>query len=218
MKSLYDLNKRTLDIFGATIGLVLFFPVMACVAFAIKLDSKGPIFFLQERIGKNGRVFRILKFRSMVVNAEQMGGGIFNTKNDTRVTKVGNFIRNTSLDELPQFFNILIGDMSLVGPRPPVTYELGDYENWSEDLKLSFSVRPGVTGLAQVSGRNELSWDEKTKLNLMYLKRRGFFYDLYLILLTLVKVFKNEGSHELESNIAKDKKRLESNQNGSIKK
>lgn len=213
MKTFYEINKRFFDILGSSVGIILFSPIMICVFIAIKLDSKGPVLFLQERLGKNGSLFRIIKFRSMVVNAEHMDGGIFNTKNDSRVTRVGKFIRNTSLDELPQFFNILIGDMSFVGPRPPVKYELGDYENWSKELKLSFSIKPGVTGLAQVSGRNELSWDEKTKFNLTYLKRRSFFYDLYLIFLTLVKVLKNEGSHELESNIEIDKKRLEKNKN-----
>lgn len=147
----------------------------------------------------------------MVVNAENMEGGIFNTANDPRVTKTGNFLRNSSLDEIPQFINILRGDMSFVGPRPPVTYELGDYEGWDADLKKSFSVKPGVTGLAQVSGRNELNWDEKTKLNLEYIEKYrsyGLLFDIKIILLTIVKVLKNEGSHELSDNIEADKKRM----------
>ncbi len=203
--------KRFFDIFFSLIGLTLVFPILLVVAIAIKIDSSGPIFFFQKRIGINGKVFSIIKFRTMVVNAENMEGGIFNTANDPRVTKTGNFLRNSSLDEIPQFINILRGDMSFVGPRPPVTYELGDYEGWDADLKKSFSVKPGVTGLAQVSGRNELNWDEKTKLNLEYIEKYrsyGLFFDIKIILLTIVKVLKNEGSHELSDNIEADKKRM----------
>lgn len=203
--------KRFFDIFFSLIGLTLVLPILLVIAIAIKIDSSGPIFFFQKRLGINGKVFSIIKFRTMVVNAENMEGGIFNTENDPRVTKVGNFLRNSSLDEIPQFINILIGDMSFVGPRPPVTYELGDYEGWDTDLKKSFSVKPGVTGLAQVSGRNELNWDEKTKLNLEYIEKYrnyGLIFDVKIILLTIVKVLKNEGSHELSDNIEADKKRM----------
>ncbi|MEZ8481627.1 UDP-phosphate galactose phosphotransferase [Vibrio splendidus] len=203
--------KRFFDIFFSLIGLTLVLPILLVIAIAIKIDSSGPIFFFQKRIGINGKVFSIIKFRTMVVNAENMEGGIFNTANDPRVTKTGNFLRNSSLDEIPQFINILIGDMSFVGPRPPVTYELGDYEGWDAGLKKSFSVKPGVTGLAQVSGRNELNWDEKTKLNLEYIEKYrsyGLLFDIKIILLTIVKVLKNEGSHELSDNIEADKKRM----------
>ncbi|EAP95059.1 MULTISPECIES: sugar transferase [Vibrio] len=203
--------KRFFDIFFSLIGLTLVLPILLVIAIAIKIDSSGPIFFFQKRIGINGKVFSIIKFRTMVVNAENMEGGIFNTANDPRVTKTGNFLRNSSLDEIPQFINILRGDMSFVGPRPPVTYELGDYEGWDADLKKSFSVKPGVTGLAQVSGRNELNWDEKTKLNLEYIEKYrsyGLLFDIKIILLTIVKVLKNEGSHELSDNIEADKKRM----------
>ncbi|MEZ8644886.1 sugar transferase [Vibrio cyclitrophicus] len=203
--------KRFFDIFFSLIGLTLVFPILLVIAIAIKIDSSGPIFFFQKRIGINGKVFNIIKFRTMVVNAENMEGGIFNTANDPRVTKIGNFLRNSSLDEIPQFINILRGDMSFVGPRPPVTYELGNYEGWDADLKKSFSVKPGVTGLAQVSGRNELNWDEKTKLNLEYIEKYssyGLLFDIKIILLTIVKVLKNEGSHELSDNVEADKKRI----------
>lgn len=206
-----NIMKRFFDIFFSLIGLTLVLPILLVIAIAIKIDSSGPIFFFQKRIGINGKVFSIIKFRTMVVNAENMEGGIFNTVNDPRVTKTGNFLRNSSLDEIPQFINILRGDMSFVGPRPPVTYELGDYEGWDADLKKSFSVKPGVTGLAQVSGRNELNWDEKTKLNLEYIEKYrsyGLLFDIKIILLTIVKVLKNEGSHELSDNIEADKKRM----------
>lgn len=206
-----NVMKRLFDIFFSLTGLVLVLPLLLVIAIAVKINSPGPIFFLQKRIGINGKVFSIVKFRTMVVNAESMEGGIFNTANDPRVTKIGNFLRNSSLDEIPQFINILRGDMSFVGPRPPVTYELGDYESWDADLKKSFSVKPGVTGLAQVSGRNELNWDEKTKFNLEYIDKYrsyGLLFDIKIILLTIVKVLKNEGSHELSDNIEADKKRM----------
>ncbi|MEM8096755.1 sugar transferase, partial [Morganella morganii] len=161
--------------------------------------------------GKDGKIFYIYKFRSMVVNAENMENGLFNTKDDPRITRLGNFLRNSSLDEVPQFINIMKGDMSFVGPRPPVTYELGSYDSWNEELKKSFSVKPGVTGLAQVSGRNELNWDQKTVFNLRYIenqKKYGLLYDIKIILLTIYKVIKNEGSHELEDNVEQDRKRI----------
>lgn len=203
----YTFTKRTFDIVFSIFGLIIFSPFFLLIPFFIKAESQGPIFFRQKRIGKDGAVFEIFKFRTMVVNAESMGDGLFNTVDDPRVTKVGKFLRNSSLDEIPQFLNILKGDMSTVGPRPPVTYELGDYNGWCSELKKSFSVKPGVTGLAQVSGRNELSWDEKTRFNLEYLDKKGFFFDLYIIILTIIKVLKNEGGYELQSNIEKDRLR-----------
>ncbi|WP_318435502.1 sugar transferase [Photobacterium leiognathi] len=203
--------KRIFDLFFSIVGIILFSPFFIIIPILIKRESDGPVLFKQDRIGINGKIFSIYKFRSMVVNAENIGGGLFNTADDPRVTRVGNFLRNTSLDEIPQFLNILKGDMSFVGPRPPVTYELGDYNDWDEDLKKSFSIKPGVTGLAQVSGRNELNWDQKTKYNLEYLekeKKYGLIYDVKIILLTIYKVIKNEGCHELSENIEKDKERI----------
>ncbi|MBP2698839.1 sugar transferase [Vibrio parahaemolyticus] len=203
--------KRIFDLFFSIVGIILFSPFFIIIPILIKRESDGPVLFKQDRIGINGKIFSIYKFRSMVVNAENIGGGLFNTADDPRVTRVGNFLRNTSLDEIPQFLNILKGDMSFVGPRPPVTYELGDYNDWDEDLKKSFSIKPGVTGLAQVSGRNELNWDQKTKYNLEYLekeKKYGLIYDIKIILLTIYKVIKNEGCHELSENIEKDKERI----------
>ncbi|MZG57876.1 sugar transferase, partial [Photobacterium lucens] len=119
--------KRIFDLFFSIVGIILFSPFFIIIPILIKRESDGPVLFKQDRIGINGKIFSIYKFRSMVVNAENIGGGLFNTADDPRVTRVGNFLRNTSLDEIPQFLNILKGDMSFVGPRPPVTYELGDY-------------------------------------------------------------------------------------------
>ena len=160
---MYALNlfvKRTFDIVSSGILAVLLIPLWMVTAAAIKADSRGSVFFVQERRTKDGKVFGMLKFRSMVVNAEQMEGGLFNYENDPRVTKVGRFLRNSSLDELPQLFNILKGDMSVVGPRPCVTYELGDFETLNKRYKKRFQVKSGLTGLAQVKGRNDISWDD----------------------------------------------------------
>ncbi len=203
--------KRLFDVFFGVIGLVIVSPLFIAIAIAIKLDSKGAVFFKQGRLGLNGKPYNIYKFRSMVENAENMGTGLFNYENDPRVTVVGNILRNTSLDEFPQFINIIKGDMSFVGPRPPVTYELGDYKDFGDNLKKCFTVKPGVTGLAQVRGRNELSWDEKIKFNLMYIEnfyKWGIIYDIQLILLTVYKVLKNEGSHELSENSEQDMARI----------
>ena len=128
---MYRLNlivKRSFDIISCLIAVILLIPVWIIVAIAIKLDSKGPVFFKQGRRTKDGRIFQMLKFRSMVVNAENQGTGLFSYENDPRVTKVGAFLRKTSIDEFPQFFNVLMGDISVVGPRPCVTYELGDFD------------------------------------------------------------------------------------------
>lgn len=198
----YLIVKSILDFIFALFLLILLLPLMFLIAFAIKIDSKGPVFFKQGRLGRNGKVFSIYKFRTMIENAENMGTGLFNYKDDFRVTRVGKFLRLTSLDELPQLYNILIGDMSFVGPRPPVTYELGKFEDLNEEQKKRFIIKPGITGLAQISGRNELSWDDKIKLDNIYieeLKRFGFMIDLKIILLTIYKVLSMEGSYEVKN-------------------
>ena len=145
---MYKLNlfiKRCFDFVSCLIAVILLTPVWIIVAIAIKLDSKGSIFFKQGRRTKDGRVFQMLKFRSMVVDAEKQGTGLFSYDNDPRVTKVGAFLRKTSIDELPQFFNVLKGDMSLVGPRPCVTYELGDFDTLNKKYKKRFQVKGGIT-------------------------------------------------------------------------
>ena len=161
--------KRILDAVISAAALVVLAPVFLMIAVAIKADSKGSVFFKQGRRTKNGRIFQMYKFRSMIVNAERMGSGLFNYENDPRVTRVGRFLRNTSLDELPQLINVLKGDMSLVGPRPCVSYELGDYETLNARYKKRFRVLAGVTGLAQVTGRNELPWDIKVNYDNLYI-------------------------------------------------
>jgi lipopolysaccharide/colanic/teichoic acid biosynthesis glycosyltransferase len=211
LKFFHDITKRFFDlVFGVT-GLVLVLPLFIIIAVAIKNDSKGPVFFRQGRLGKDKKPYMIYKFRSMVENAEYMGDGIFNMENDSRVTKVGHFLRNTSLDELPQFINIIIGEMSFLGPRPPVTYELGDLNDLTQEFEDRFRVKPGVTGLAQVNGRNELSWDRKVKYDNLYIEqfyKWGILLDIKLILVTIWKVIQNEGSHEVVENVKKDMDRI----------
>lgn len=191
--------KRMFDIISSGFLSVILIPLWIVIGIAIKIDSKGPVFFKQGRRTKNGRVFNMLKFRSMVVNAEQMGAGLFNYENDPRVTKVGRFLRDSSLDELPQLFNILLGDMSVVGPRPCVTYELGDFETLNKRYKKRFEVKAGLTGLAQVKGRNDISWDEKVGYDNQYVdefKRIGILEDLKILFWSVAKVFKKENIYE----------------------
>jgi len=212
MNSINNFLKRVFDIVFSVLLLLALLPFFIFIAIAILIDSKGPIFFKQPRLGLKGKVFNIYKFRSMVVGAERMGTGLFNYSNDPRVTKVGRFLRDYSLDELPQLFNILKGDMSFVGPRPPVTYELGDYMNFEGLLKQRFIMKPGVTGLAQINGRNELSWDEKIVFDNKYISdfsRFGILLDIKILFITVFKVLRNEGSHELEQNAEKDMSRID---------
>ena len=204
--------KRIFDVCFGVFGLIVMLPLLVLVIAGIRLDSKGPVFFSQARLGLNKHPFNIYKFRSMVVGAEGMDAGIFNVKNDSRITKFGNFLRNTSIDELPQLINIIKGDMSFVGPRPPVTYELGDLDKLSSKFESRFDMKPGVTGLAQVSGRNELSWDEKVIYDNRYIElfnKWGILIDIKLIILTILKVVKNEGSHEIAENVERDRKRID---------
>jgi len=191
--------KRFFDILLCVVAMIILIPVWLIVAIAIKCDSKGPVLFAQERRTKNGRVFKMYKFRSMVVNAESMGAGLFNFKDDPRVTKVGRFLRNTSIDELPQLWNVIKGDLSIVGPRPCVKYELGDFETLNKKYKKRFEVRAGITGLAQIKGRNENSWEEKVTYDNMYIdkfKKQGLWLDVKILFETVFKVFKKQDIYE----------------------
>ena len=187
--------KRLVDLLGALFGFALLLPLFIVLAVAIKLDSKGPVLFKQGRRTKDGRIFKMWKFRSMVVNAESIGSGLFSYENDPRITKVGRFLRNTSLDELPQLFNVLEGSLSLVGPRPCVTYELGDFDTLNKRYKKRFSVKAGITGLAQARGRNENSWDEKVSLDNEYIdlfQKQGVWIDMVVLFETFINVFKSK--------------------------
>lgn len=190
---IYLFLKRLIDITGSLIGLIILSPIFIVVSIAIKLeDPKGSIFFGQERNGKYPKTFKMYKFRSMVHNAEElleqlkaqneMNGPAFKMKNDPRITKVGKFIRKTSIDELPQLINILKGDMSFVGPRPPIPREVAEYDEYQLQR---LSVKPGLTCYWQVSGRNNIDFEEWIELDLKYIKERNIFIDIKLILMTI---------------------------------
>lgn len=191
--------KRLFDICLTAVAIVILLPLWIVVGILIKLDSKGPILFKQSRRTKDGRVFMMWKYRSMVVNAENMGSGLFCYDNDPRITKLGRIIRKTSIDELPQLFNVLMGDISVVGPRPCVTYELGDFDTLNKKYKKRFQMKGGITGLAQCKGRNENSWDEKVRLDNEYIerfKKEGVWLDIKIIWWTIVKVFQSANINE----------------------
>ncbi|WYP28583.1 sugar transferase [Alkalihalobacillus sp. FSL W8-0930] len=190
----YLLVKRLVDIFGSLTGLLMFLPLFFILAVMIKVeDPKGPIFFKQVRVGKDGKKFNMYKFRSMITNAEDMlkdlldknevSGLMFKMKDDPRITRVGKFIRKTSIDEIPQLFNVLKGDMSLVGPRPPLMREVKEYSNYHKQRLL---VTPGCTGIWQVSARNEVGFDQMVEMDLEYMKCRSLVFDVKLIISTVL--------------------------------
>jgi exopolysaccharide biosynthesis polyprenyl glycosylphosphotransferase len=195
--------KRLLDICGAFVGLCITALLFPFIAIAIKKDSPGPIFFGQERVGTSGRVFRCWKFRSMYIDAEErkkelmaqneMKGAIFKIKDDPRITRVGRFLRKTSLDELPQFWNVLKGQMSLVGTRPPTPAEVTQYENWH---RRRISIKPGITGMWQISGRNRIEdFDEIVRLDLYYIDKWSIWLDILILFKTVRAVFAGSGGY-----------------------
>ena len=183
--------KRLLDIVLSVLGIVICCIPMLIIAIAIKIDSPGPVIFKQKRLGYKGKVYEIWKFRSMCVGAEQTGSGVYSGKGDARVTRVGNILRKTSLDELPQFFNTLVGSMSFVGPRPPMTYHPGSWEEYTDEQRRMFDVRPGITGWAQVNGRKGVEWHRRIEMNVWYVDHVSFWLDLKIIWLTVWKVVSN---------------------------
>lgn len=183
---MYPALKRFFDVAISLLGLIVLSPLLIVTALAIKLESNGPVIFRQERLGLHGKVFKIWKFRSMSVGAEK--GGVYSQKGDPRVTRIGRFIRATSIDELPQFFNIIKGDMSIIGPRPVLTYHPWPLADYTEKQKTRFSVRPGVTGWAQVNGRKDVPWDQRLEYDAAYVRKLSFGFDVKIFLLTIVKV------------------------------
>lgn len=188
--------KRVFDFIMALIGLTLALPFLLIVAIAIKIDSKGPIIFTQERVGKNGKVYRMYKFRSMCVGAEQQEGGVYCTKGDKRVTRVGKFIRATSIDELPQLVNILLGQMSFIGPRPVLTYYPKKWEEYTEEELRRFKVLPGVTGWAAVHGRKTNTIDARFAYDNYYVEKLSLWLDIKIFFMTIKSVFTNEGNED----------------------
>lgn len=195
--------KRAIDCIISFLVLAVGAVPMLIVAILIKLDSPGPVLFKQERIGKNGKVFKILKFRSMCQNAEHTGSGVYSGKNDSRVTRIGRILRATSIDELPQAINILRGDMALIGPRPPLTYHPWPYEEYTEEQKRMFEVRPGITGWAQVCGRKNVEWHKRIRLNVWYIDHISFRLDLRIFLMTIFKILRNEDNANVGETVKK---------------
>jgi exopolysaccharide biosynthesis polyprenyl glycosylphosphotransferase len=196
------LIKRGMDILGGVVGLVIFSPLIGAIALAIRWDSNGPIFFRQERLGESERPFEVIKFRSMRVGAEaeqqrllamnEADGPLFKIRDDPRLTRVGRWIRRASLDELPQFVNVLRGEMSLVGPRPPLASEVAKYHGWQ---RKRLSVKPGITGLWQVSGRSDLAFDEMCLLDIYYIENWSLWLDVRIILRTIPQFFLGKGAY-----------------------
>ncbi|OKZ87658.1 sugar transferase [Clostridium sp. 29_15] len=190
---LYEVIKRIIDIVASFTGLILLSPLILIVSMLIKLESKGEVIFKQKRVGLNGKEFYMYKFRSMVINAEElkeqlesqneMSGPMFKIKDDPRITKVGKFIRKTSIDELPQLINVIKGDMSLVGPRPSLPKEVKKFEQW---MMERLEVKPGLTCIWQISGRNNIDFEDWMKLDIKYVRERSFKLDMKLILKTVL--------------------------------
>jgi undecaprenyl phosphate N,N'-diacetylbacillosamine 1-phosphate transferase len=182
--------KTCLDFLGAWLGLIILSPAIYFIAALIRLDSSGPAFFRQERIGKDGKPFISYKFRTMVDKAERFKSGRTTIVNDSLITKVGKYLRNISLDELPQLFNVLKGEMSLIGPRPTLRYQVEAYDEFQR-RRLEF--KPGITGWAQVNGRNLIPWEQRIILDIWYIDHWSLMLDLKIIRRTLITVLKREG-------------------------
>ena len=196
--------KRFFDIVLALLGILIGGIPMLLIALLVKLDSPGPVLFKQERIGKGGKVLKILKFRSMCVGAEK--SGVYSDNKDSRVTKVGRILRATSLDELPQFFNVLLGDMSFIGPRPPLTYHPWPLEQYTPTQRRMFEVRPGITGWTQTHGRKDVEWHRRIELNVWYVDNLSFLLDMKILFLTVGKVLTNADNENKGATVAPEAK------------
>lgn len=192
--------KRLLDLVFSVIILTALLPVFALVSIAIVLDSKGPAVFAQRRLGKNGKEFNMYKFRTMVMDAEK--GGVYSDDKDPRVTRVGRILRKTSLDELPQCINIIRGDMSFVGFRPPLTYHPWPFAQYTQEQKRMFAVRPGITGWAQVNGRRTVEWHKRIELNVWYAEHVSFWLDCKIVFLTFFKVLANADNENIGASVS----------------
>lgn len=201
---MYLVFKRACEVVLSFIALIILSPVLLITAIAVKLDSPGPVIFKQDRLGRGGKVFKIYKFRSMCENAEHTGSGVYSGADDMRVTRVGKIIRATSIDELPQLVNILKGDMSFVGPRPPLTYHPWDFSEYTEEQLRMFDVRPGITGWAQVHGRKDVEWHKRIELNCWYVDHVSLWLDLKILFTTVVKVLKNEDNVNVGATLVTD--------------
>ncbi len=195
--------KRVIDCLLALIVLIIGAIPMLLVAVWVKLDSPGPVLFKQDRLGKDGKTFRMLKFRSMCQNAEHTGSGVYSDKNDARVTRAGRILRATSIDELPQLINILKGDMALIGPRPPLTYHPWPLEQYTAEQRRMFEVRPGITGWAQINGRKAVEWHKRIELNVWYVDHVSFWLDVKIFFRTIFKVVSNADNENVGETVKK---------------
>ncbi len=195
--------KRLFDIIISFTALVFAFIPMAVVAILVKADSEGPVIFKQKRLGKDGRVFEMLKFRTMKTNSEFTGSGVYSNDSDSRVTRIGRILRKTSIDELPQLINILKGDMSLIGPRPPLTYHPWPYEQYTDEQRRMFDVRPGITGWAQINGRKDVEWHKRIELNVWYVDHVSLLLDIKIFFITILKVLRNDDNENKGETVSK---------------
>lgn len=196
--------KRILDILFAAVMLFLLWWLLLLIAIAVKLDDpSGPVIFRQERIGLHGKVYTMNKFRSMKVGAEHTGSGVYSDDSDPRQTRVGKILRKTSMDELPQLFNILKGDMSLIGPRSPLTYHPWPFDQYTEEQKKIFDVRPGITGWAQIHGRKTVEWHERIRMNIWYTEHVSFKLDLYIFFMSFYVVLFNKDNENIGETVVK---------------
>ena len=195
--------KRLFDIIISFTALVFAFIPMAVVAVLVKADSEGPVIFRQKRLGKDGRVFEMLKFRTMKTNSEFTGSGVYSNDSDSRVTKIGRILRRTSIDELPQLINILKGDMSLIGPRPPLTYHPWPYDQYTDEQRRMFEVRPGITGWAQINGRKDVEWHKRIELNVWYVDHVSLLLDIKIFFITILKVLRNDDNENKGETVSK---------------
>lgn len=203
-RSFYTLAvKRTADILISVTALILLSPVLLISAVLVKLSSKGPVIFKQKRLGRGAKEFTIYKFRTMRVNSEHTGSGVYSDDRDPRMTGTGRILRKMSIDELPQLVNILKGDMSLIGPRPPLTYHPWPVSEYSAEQLRMFEVRPGITGWAQIHGRKDVEWHKRIELNVWYVDHVSFPLDAKIFFTTIGKVFTNADNENKGATVVK---------------
>ena len=195
--------KGIIDKIAALLLIIFLSPLFIITAVLIKLDSKGPVIFRQQRLGRYGKIFTIYKFRTMVDNAVNIGSGIYTSKNDSRITRVGKFLRKTSMDELPQLVNILKGEMSFIGPRPPLVDHPYEYNDYSDRQRLRFLILPGITGYAQAYGRNSIKWPERIKMDVYYYENFSLLFDFKIFVKTIATVLTSKGTYSNRKNVKK---------------
>ncbi len=195
--------KRLFDVVLSALALILLWPLLAISAILVKASSEGPAIFKQKRLGRGAAEFTIYKFRTMRINSEHTGSGVYSDDNDPRMTKIGKFLRKTSIDELPQLVNILKGDMSFIGPRPPLTYHPWPADEYSAEQRRMFEVRPGITGWAQIHGRKAVEWNKRIELNVWYVDHVSFALDLKIFFVTIGKVFTNADNENKGATVVK---------------